>query len=116
MLSQKQIQEIVQTIVEGYDPEKVYIFGSYVNGTPNKDSDLDICVIKETNERALDRRIQVHSLFDPYPYPMDIFVYTPIEFEENKKILNTLAFYISRSNQLMYDKKNVQAVLAKSTE
>jgi predicted nucleotidyltransferase len=48
MLTEKQIQEIIQTIVEGYDPEKIYIFGSYVNGTPNKDSDPDICVIKET--------------------------------------------------------------------
>lgn len=79
MLSLNQIQGIVQTIVDGYDPEKIYIFGSYVNSVPNEDSDLDICVIKETSDRAIDRGRTVRSLFDvhSYLYPMDIFVYTP---------------------------------------
>ncbi|HEY6083394.1 MAG TPA: nucleotidyltransferase domain-containing protein, partial [Chitinophagaceae bacterium] len=65
MLTTAQIREIIQTIVNGYNPEKVYLFGSYANGTARKDSDLDICVIKETNERAIDRRVKVQSLFNP---------------------------------------------------
>lgn len=107
MLTEKQIQEIIQTIVEGYDPEKVYIFGSYANGTPNKDSDLDICVIKETDERTVDRRMRVRSLFDvySYPYPMDILVYTPKEFEERKNTFGTLAFFISKDMEKLYEKQ-----------
>lgn len=106
MLSSNQIQGIVQTILDGYDPEKIYIFGSYVNGVPNEDSDLDICVIKETSDRAIDRRRTVRSLFDvhSYLYPMDIFVYTPEEFEDSKNVLNTLAYFIAKSNQLIYEK------------
>ena len=36
MVTQEQIQQLVNEIAEGYKPEKIYLFGSYANGTPNK--------------------------------------------------------------------------------
>ncbi len=105
MLTTAQIREIIQTIVNGYNPEKVYLFGSYANGTARKDSDLDICVIKETNERAIDRRVKVQSLFNPYPHSMDILVYTPGEFEERKNTFGTMAYFISLYMKKIYEKQ-----------
>ncbi len=66
MLTNPQVSEaldkIVQRIVEGYKPEKIILFGSYAYGRPRPDSDLDLLIVKQTNERPIDRRIAVRML------------------------------------------------------
>ena len=66
MLTNPQVSEaldkIVQRIVEGYKPEKITLFGSYAYGRPRPDSDLDLLIVKQTNERPIDRRIAVRML------------------------------------------------------
>jgi uncharacterized protein len=49
------IQKIVQQIVERFRPQKVILFGSYAQGKPTPDSDVDLLVVMETNEQALQR-------------------------------------------------------------
>ena len=51
MVLQSDIQVLVNEIVEGYQPEKIYLFGSYANGTATDDSDIDLFVVKNTTER-----------------------------------------------------------------
>ncbi len=38
-------KEYSKRVKERFEPSKVMMFGSYVNGTPNEDSDIDIAVI-----------------------------------------------------------------------
>jgi uncharacterized protein len=38
-------KEITQRLKQ-LNPEKIILFGSYAYGTPNEDSDIDICIIK----------------------------------------------------------------------
>ena len=42
---QKEIELIKETILKTVPTEAIYLFGSYVNGSPNHDSDLDIYVV-----------------------------------------------------------------------
>ncbi|MBC8525937.1 MAG: nucleotidyltransferase domain-containing protein [Candidatus Cloacimonetes bacterium] len=65
MISKEQIHEIVQTIVKGYNPKKIILFGSYVSGNPSEDSDLDMFLVKESKLPRYKRARQVHKLFDP---------------------------------------------------
>jgi predicted nucleotidyltransferase len=39
MIDKEKISEIVDTIIAGYDPEKIILFGSYATGNPNIHSD-----------------------------------------------------------------------------
>ncbi len=104
MLTQKQIQKIVDQIVKGYQPEKVILFGSYAAGKPNADSDLDFCIIKKTSAGMLERRREVRRLFDPYLHPMDVFVFTPVEFNTRKRVFGSLPFIVSTEGKLLYAK------------
>ena len=49
MLDKNQINEIVNNyayaVRQSYNPKQIILFGSYVNGLPNADSDIDIAVI-----------------------------------------------------------------------
>ena len=104
MLTPRQIQEIVDTIVTGYQPEKVVLFGSYAVGEPNEDSDLDFCIIKKTKIEPLERRREVRRLFVPYQYPMDIFVFTPDEFNKRKNVFGTLQHIVNTEGKVIYGK------------
>ncbi|MBW4620086.1 MAG: nucleotidyltransferase domain-containing protein [Cyanosarcina radialis HA8281-LM2] len=44
-ITEEVIQEVTRRLVAELDPEEVILFGSYAWGTPDKYSDLDVCVI-----------------------------------------------------------------------
>jgi hypothetical protein len=45
VLSFLTIKENVNELAKNYDIDKVYLFGSYVNGTAKEDSDIDIFIV-----------------------------------------------------------------------
>lgn len=102
VLTEKQIQKIVDVIGKGYQPEKVILFGSYAKRRQNKWSDLDFMVIKKTKQRYLKRPLTVMDLFDPYPHAMDFFVYAPEEFENSKTIMGSLTKVANEEGRLTY--------------
>jgi len=94
MIDRTIIKSIANTIATNVKPRKIVLFGSYVNGKPTEDSDLDIIVIQETDQPMYKRARRIHSLFNPYPCPMDILVYTPEEVEYWK---DTPAAFLTRA-------------------
>jgi len=58
MITQDQINDVVDIIVKNVNPEKVILFGSYAYGEPQEDSDIDILVIKDTNSAFITQIIQ----------------------------------------------------------
>ena len=77
------IQTITQKIVKQFHPEKIILFGSYAWGEPGIDSDVDLFIVKETeNTRELARKID--SFLFPRPFPIDVIVYRPKQVERRK--------------------------------
>ena len=94
MLNQSAIENIVKTIVDGYTPEKIILFGSYANGNANNESDLDLLIIKKTSEKQSRRSRQVRYLFSTQEVAMDILVFTPeeiIQLQNNKYNIVSIA-------------------------
>lgn len=75
----KKIDQLVEVIKE-LDPEKIILYGSVARNEIHSDSDIDLCVIKKTNDRLKVKReisdlIWEHNIgFDP---EIDINVYSP---------------------------------------
>ncbi|HEY6976962.1 MAG TPA: nucleotidyltransferase domain-containing protein [Chitinophagaceae bacterium] len=83
MLNQAQIDRLIEEIVSGYQPEKIYLFGSYASGKPTNDSDIDLFIIKNTNKRRIERSREVRRCIKSYPLTgVDIIVYTPLELSD----------------------------------
>jgi predicted nucleotidyltransferase len=80
---QTQLKKVVQAIVDNYQPEKIILFGSAVDGHIHEDSDADIVVIKDTGINFYDRISDVKSVI-PHKIPIDVLVYTPQEFDKMK--------------------------------
>lgn len=85
-----------------YNPERVYLFGSYARGEEDLLSDIDIVVIKETRAPFFDRLREVTSLFPPNLGHIDVLVYTPEEFEAMRREGNAFAEMVSEEGRLIY--------------
>jgi len=56
------ILRIVKKIRENYKPERIILYGSFAYGNPGRDSDIDLLIIKDTNERPIDRCLNVRQI------------------------------------------------------
>jgi len=66
-----------------YKPEKVILFGSQAYGIPDKDSDYDIAIIKNTDKSYRERLIDVRKLVR-VTIPIDFFVFNQSEIDKYK--------------------------------
>ncbi len=105
----ERVQETVRKIVEGYDPEKIIIFGSYAVGTQREGSDLDILVVKDTSARWADRVRTVSGLLMPRRLPMDIIVKTPAEVEEALQERELFMRQVTKEGVVAYEREPTPA-------
>ena len=81
--------------------QSVILIGSLASGRVHALSDLDLIVILETNERFLDRLERVRDALDP-KVALDLFVYTPREFEE-LKTWSSFLDHALKNGKVLYD-------------
>ena len=86
-------------------PNKIILFGSYAYGTPNEDSDLDICVVEKDYENKWKEKLKIRNLLNDIRMPIDIL---------NPKI-NEYMFYKEEINSVYYDIDKKGVVLWKNS-
>jgi predicted nucleotidyltransferase len=106
MISHSIVTEVINTIVNRYKPEKIFVFGSFARKELTKDSDLDLLIIKDTDESFYMRSRAIRSLFGRQPCPMDILVFTPEEFEKRKNTLNNIVNIAVKTGELVYERSD----------
>lgn len=93
------VNETREALRDELSIEEVYLFGSYVNGQPNEDSDVDLCfVVGDEAPRELDttRKIRL-SLYQKLRMPLDIFVYKETPFRQKESHPSALAHQIAET-------------------
>ena len=81
MATRKQINSFGRRLVREYRPEKVVLFGSYANGHPNADSDVDILVVMPFEGNPVDRQVEMRMKLRP-EFPIDLLVRSPSKIRE----------------------------------
>ena len=99
------IRRIVDKIVREYRPEKVILFGSYSSGTPDRDSDIDLLIVKETGDRQIDREVAVATIVSDRKRltPFDPHVMTPAEVTERLRIGDQFVREILDKGEVLYE-------------
>jgi predicted nucleotidyltransferase len=98
------LKEVTERIVEAFAPERVILFGSYAHGKPTPDSDVDLLIVMESNERPSERRRAVSRLFRERPFPMDIIVRTPQEMKRSLERVDPFIHDILLKGKVLYDR------------
>jgi len=79
----KDIDDVCIQIVNKYGPEKILLFGSYARGDVTEDSDVDLLIVKDTDEEFLGRLRNVRRGLK-YNIPLDILIYWYIPLWRSK--------------------------------
>lgn len=99
------INYIVEKLVREIQPEKIIMFGSYARGDFDRDSDLDLFIIKDAKESSRTMRRRIESLLRGRKFAVDLLVRKPKEVEWNFKAQNPFYLYhIFRDGKVLYEK------------
>lgn len=102
MITKDQINQVVETIVQNVHPDKIILFGSYANGNPGEDSDLDLLVIKNMTQKRIQRGREIRKYLRGIGIPIDLLVYTPQEIEEWRGTKAAFITQIMDQGQVLY--------------
>jgi len=99
------IKDIVGTLKAKYYPQKIILFGSCVSGRVNKNSDIDMLIIKDTNKSYGARFLEVCQLARNLKrhIPFEPFVLTPQELKKESS-RNLFLQEIIKKGKVLYEK------------
>ena len=103
-ISHQKIQKVAAKIVKDYKPEKIILFGSYAWGTPSPDSDVDLFVMKRTNDSIIERHKKVERLLFGSGFPVDVLIYTPLQVKKRLHMGDFFVRNIISKGKLLYGK------------
>lgn len=105
------VEEIAERIVNGYEPDRIILYGSHGGDKTHPESDIDLLIIKETSERLANRRIQVEKLLTDRLVSVDILVYTPQEVRYLFSIGSPFVEDIMKKGRVIYMRKVTESWL-----
>ncbi len=105
MIDEETVQQIVKVIASRLSPRRIILFGSYARGEAGPHSDLDLFVEMDPPLPVRGRSSQIKRLFDPYPCPMDIVVYSPEEVAYWQQAPASLVASVLREGKVLYERK-----------
>jgi len=102
------IEKIKLDIVESLkplNPLKIILFGSYAYGTPNEDSDLDICVIKKSIKSKIKEKSKIRKALKNIKISKDILLETDEYFmsHSDKNWINTALYDARYKGVVLYE-------------
>lgn len=95
------VVRLAQQIAAGFDPERIYLFGSYAYGQPITDSDIDLMVIMDTDDMRHQASIIRDSL--DFDCSLDLLVRTPAYFAERLALGDFFIEQIAQHGKIVYD-------------
>lgn len=85
MISTADIEQVAASLGTAADAERVILFGSHARGEATEASDVDLMIIADSDLPRFKRSRELYKLLRPYPFGMDLIVYTPDEVEKGKR-------------------------------
>lgn len=97
------LTEAVRRLVEHFQPERIYLFGSRARGDERDDSDYDILVVvNESREPHYIRSARALKAIEDLDLSGEILVFTRDQFEEQQVAAASLSSTVLREGRLLY--------------
>ncbi|MFH1233054.1 MAG: nucleotidyltransferase domain-containing protein [Patescibacteria group bacterium] len=101
---QKEVERLAEKIKNNYQPEKIFIFGSFAYGKINSDSDVDFFIIKKTVKPRIERQREVARLLLDRCIAVDVLIFTPKEISKREEMGDSFIIDILKTGKLIYAK------------
>ncbi len=104
-LLEEELSRVTDILKRHYNPEKIILFGSLAEGHVHEWSDIDLLIVKKTAKRPIERILEVCHLIKP-TVGIDLFVYTPEEFDTLEKERISFLTNIIEKGKVLYEKRD----------
>ena len=105
MIEQSKILNLVQKIIEYFQPQKIFLFGSYAYGQPRDYSDIDLLVILPFTEKKSQKSLEILNKIKPI-FALDLLVRTPSEIQQRLEWGDFLLQEIFEKGKILYESPN----------
>ena len=103
LLQDAALAEIVRRLVEAYQPERVYLFGSKARGDAGVNSDYDLMVVVPEDAPAERRRSRLaYEVLWGTGTAADVLVWTRRQFEDRLHVRASLPATVMREGRLLH--------------
>ncbi|MCL2712691.1 MAG: nucleotidyltransferase domain-containing protein [Methanomassiliicoccaceae archaeon] len=102
MFDYDEAERVINMAKSRIDPDLMIVFGSVATGTAGKDSDLDLVLVKESDENGFIRSARARLALKDSKIPIDIIVYTPKEFEKDMHDRYSLAYEAMTTGRIVH--------------
>jgi uncharacterized protein len=101
MISLSDIRRYARDIARTFNPERVVLFGSYADGHPTEDSDVDLLVIMKHEGRDVEQAFAIRRAI-PRTFPLDLVVRTPAGMQRRLRQNDTFLASVWRTGKTLY--------------
>jgi uncharacterized protein len=102
MINKYDIEIVAKRLGIASNAEYVILFGSYARGDASENSDVDFMVIAESSLPRFKRSRDLYKLLRPYPFGMDLIVYTSEEIEKGKQYSLSFVSTVLKEGKVLY--------------
>ena len=102
MVSMKEIKAFSARIAKEFKPRRIVLFGSYADGAPTDDSDVDLLVVLSHKGRAVEKSVELRMKLRP-SFPLDILVRTPEKIRERVAMGDSFMRDILSKGKVLYE-------------
>lgn len=97
------LAEVVHRLVEAYQPERIYLFGSVARGDAGADSDYDLLVVVPDDAPPARRRSRLaYEALRGTGAAADVLVCTRSYFEDRRSLKASLPGTVLREGRLLH--------------
>jgi predicted nucleotidyltransferase len=101
----QEVWDMTQALVDAFNPERIYLFGSFARDDATPDSDYDLMVVLADSDQPQYKRSQrAHAALARFTTAKDILVWTRDEFDGDLHLAASLPATILREGVLLYAK------------
>ena len=107
------IMEIARRIAEAVHPLRIYLFGSFADGTWGDDSDYDFYIVVEDGRDVMDARMRAGiSIWDIQKRPVDILGDCSTLFEKIAEAPDSLFVEseVNKKGSILYSNDDYEAI------
>jgi uncharacterized protein len=99
-----EIERMVKRIVEGFDPQRIILFGSYARGTFGPDSDVDLLIVMNVPGSKKEVTIEIDRALIDRRLPLDIVVVTPEDVERYRGLVGNVIRPALEEGRVLYER------------
>ena len=99
------LAEILRRLVDAYEPDSIYLFGSKARGDEGPDSDFDLMVVVPDGSAVERTRSRLaYVVLWGTGTAADVVVWTQSRFESRKHVVASLPATVLREGVLLYER------------